>query len=88
MIRKAFRRWLFRMLFPDYKVHVAAQPGDGAEVIVLDVDASPPVWIAEYDAVHESYSAGGGWFEAHEITYWSPMKSVRPPIAVTSKDPK
>lgn len=87
--RRAFRRWLFRRMFPDYKLHaITARPSDGQQVVVLDVDASPPVWIAEYDAHNESYSAGGGWFEAHEIDYYSPMRSVHPPIAVKHKDLK
>lgn len=78
-LRKTWRRWLFRRLFPNYKIHnVTARPNDGQEVLVLDAsNRGESVWIAQYDANYSSYSAGhGGWFEHDEIDYWVPMIPV------------
>lgn len=77
--RRAFRRWLFRRMFPDHRVHgstAATRPVDRQQVVILDSrNRKNPIWIAEYDASNESYSADGGWFEPDEIDYWVSLNS-------------
>lgn len=81
LFRRAFRRWLFRRTWPQYKNPAVEHPVDGQAVVVLD-DSHPttPVWIAEYDATNNSYEAGHGWFEPDEIVYWAPVRGPDRPI--------
>jgi hypothetical protein len=79
-MKKRFRRWLFRRLFPSYRVFDANRPPHDRDlVVILDVENRKPVWIARYNAEYKSFEAGGGWFEYYEIDYWSPMTQLEHP---------
>lgn len=84
-LRRWFRRWLFRQWWPHYRTP-DSRPLDGQTVVILDEHHKTPVWLAEYNTMYNSYQAGGGWFEADEIVYWSPVQTPGSPFLFPTKD--